>query len=154
MQYDPDPNSPPRVLHQPPQPRAQTTPMRVWVSSRCMSCAKAMRLVAALPEAARAVTQVVDVDALHPEQLRQVPVTAVPTIQTPDGRSYVGTEAFKFLDGLTAGAAEIAPFSFAAGGSRALAFSEIESPDGAYAGRAQYAGAQYDDVGYYYGGRK
>jgi glutaredoxin len=73
-------------------PKSPTYPVYIYVSNQCPSCVRLLEIVKRLRMKAR----VVNIDVESPRHQ----LTAVPTIVAGQGKSFVGTNAFMYLQDL------------------------------------------------------
>ena len=100
--------------------QAQAT---AYVSEHCLNCTRLISIVRSSKLASREV-RIVDVDTL-PASAR-AKLTAVPTIQTPNNTTVVGSEAFNFLKKYESDV-ELGSWDIASG---SLLFSDYITGDG------------------------
>ena len=101
---------------------------RLYHSPRCPNCVRFVAAAARLPDLA-AQLEVVDVDAVPGAAGH---VSAVPTVLTADGATFVGSKAFEWLSQFES-QAELECFQLVGGCRGGLAWSSIDDPAGGLA---------------------
>lgn len=93
-----------------------------YISSQCPNCNRFVESVRASPQAQKDI-RLVDIDTLQAPQRNKL--TAVPTVQTAEGKMFVGSKAFDLLKKYE-GDIELHPWM----PEGSLVFSEVAGGDG------------------------